>query len=90
MMKIDKRDWEILNFLRGGREARWTELVETGMMAKSTLSKHLARLDESKLIRKKISKTTNSPVYVITAKGKKVYVDVLMQGRNMYTIEDFM
>lgn len=88
MVKIDERDWKILNFLRGGREARWSELLDSGMMAKSTLSKHLRGLRENKLIRKKFSETANCVVYVMTAKGKRTWADFI--GAGMSNIEDFM
>lgn len=87
-MKIDERDWKILDFLRGGREARWGEFLDSGMMAKSTLSKHLRRLRESKLVRKKFSEKVDCDVYVITAKGKKIWADRI--GAGMSNIEDFI
>ena len=91
-MKINEGDWKILDFLRGGREARWKELEDSGMMAKSTLGKHLAELTMSKLIRKKISKTTNSPVYVLTARGKRLMETVRLgdvEGRRSSLKEFF-
>ena len=91
MTEIGKRDREILGFIAARGEVFFKELEESGMMAKSTLSKHLRSLRESGLIDKAISKKrqlgTHDVVYVLTLKGKKLYSE-MMRGRPI-SFEEF-
>jgi DNA-binding HxlR family transcriptional regulator len=76
MTIIDKRDQDILGFIAARGEVSFKELEESGMMAKSTLCKHLGELRKTELVEKIISKKSNRGshvVYVLTARGQKLY-----------------
>ena len=50
MTLIDERDQEILGFIAARGEVFFKELEDSGMMAKSTLSKHLGELRKKELV----------------------------------------
>jgi DNA-binding HxlR family transcriptional regulator len=72
-------------------EVFFRELEESGMMAKSTLSKHLGRLKEMGLVERTISKKrklgSHDVVYVSTPKGRETYSKIV--GGNHLSLEDF-
>jgi DNA-binding MarR family transcriptional regulator len=92
MSLIDRRDREILGFIMTRGETFFKELEESRMMAKSTLSKHLRTLREKRLIKKDFSKKrslgSHEVVYVLTAKGKRLYSE--LDRRQPLRLEDFI
>jgi DNA-binding MarR family transcriptional regulator len=76
MTSANKLDYLILELLCMKREMSFTDLAEEGIMAKSTLNDHLHGLISEEAVRKEIGKMPmhwNRLVYVITAKGRRVY-----------------
>jgi len=88
-----KIDWSILDYIFRNKQVSFGKLEEEfvkkepGRIAKSTLCEHLGFLrDDEKLIRREIN-DYNKPVYVVTAKGKEVYIAAY--GKHISKVEDF-
>lgn len=81
MTTIDEKDQKILGFIAVKGEVFFKELVDSDIMAKSTLSKHLKELKRNGLVEKIISKTQNrgshDVVYVLTPKGRELYATIV-------------
>lgn len=89
-----KIDWSILDFIFRNKQVSFGKLEEEFVMkkepwriAKSTLAEHLAVLrDDEKLIKREIN-DYNKPVYVVTPKGKDVYMAAY--GKHVGNLGDF-
>lgn len=76
MTRLNKRDYLILELLCLRGEMQFKDFEKEGSMAKSTLSDHLRGLISEGAVRKEIGRMPmhlNHLVYVITAKGRRVY-----------------
>ena len=93
--KLDMNKYQLkilyfMRFIKGRRliePVRWKHFMDSSLMARGTLNKHLGELLKGNYITKKYSKQEGYDVYVLTAKGKRLIEKAYPRGRDVATLK---